>query len=38
MYGGWGTPKTELQSKADLNGDGLINGIDYSQFVQHFNK
>lgn len=38
MYAGWGTPKNDQQKKADLNGDGIINGIDYSIFLPNFNK
>jgi hypothetical protein len=38
MYAGWGTPKNEEQKNADLNGDGIINGIDYSIFLPHFNQ
>jgi len=36
MYSGWGTPTTDTQKKADLNNDGVINGLDYSQFLPQF--
>ena len=32
LYSAWGTPETDTQKKADLNGDGVVNGLDYSQF------
>lgn len=38
MYAGWGTPKNDQQKKADMNSDGIINGIDYSIFLPHFNS
>src|SRR3989344_986524 len=33
LYGAWGTPTTEIQKKADLNGDGVVNGLDYAKLV-----
>lgn len=38
IYSAWGNPKTELQKKADLNGDGAVNGLDYSLFLPQLNK
>jgi hypothetical protein len=38
LYSAWGTPKNEAQKKADLNQDGVVNGIDYSMFVPNFNQ
>lgn len=33
VYSAWGTPDTDLQKKADVNGDGVVNGLDYSLFL-----
>lgn len=38
MYSAWGNPQTDLQKKADINGDGIVNGIDYSLFLPRFKK
>ena len=36
LYSGWGTPQSDVQKKADLNKDQIINGIDYSSFLPKF--
>lgn len=33
MYSAWGNPETAAQEKADLNGDGAVNGMDYAAFL-----
>lgn len=33
MYSAWGEPDSDTQLKADLNGDGTINGMDYAQLL-----
>lgn len=38
LLSAWGNPQTDLQKKADLNGDGIVNGLDYSLFLPHLNK
>lgn len=38
IYSAWGNPQSELQKKADINGDGIVNGLDYSLFLPHFKK
>lgn len=36
MYVNWGIPKPEVGSKADLNGDGTVNGVDYAMLLKQF--
>ena len=38
LYSAWGTPETEAQKKADFNGDGVVNGLDYSKFLPQLKK
>lgn len=38
IYSAWGKPQTDLQKRADLNGDGAVNGLDYALFLPHLNK
>lgn len=38
LYSAWGTPETETQKKADINGDGVVNGLDYSKFLPQLKK
>lgn len=38
LYSAWGTPETETQKKADFNGDGIVNGLDYSKFLPQLKK
>lgn len=38
INGAWGIPKTDAQKKADINKDGVVNGLDYSLFLPKFQK
>lgn len=38
LYSAWGNPESELQKKADLNGDGVVNGLDYAQFLPRMKR
>lgn len=38
MYVNWGTPKPEAGTKADLNKDGVVNGVDYAMLLKQFNQ
>lgn len=38
IYSAWGTPITDTQKKADINGDGVVNGVDYSLFLPQMQK
>lgn len=38
LYSGWGDPETDTQKQADLNQDGVINGLDYARFLPKFQR
>ncbi len=38
MYNSWGIPNTEVKKRADINGDGIVNGLDYSQILPKFQQ
>lgn len=38
LYSAWGTPETEIQKKADINGDGVVNGLDYARFLPQLQR
>lgn len=38
IYSAWGQPENEIQEKADLNGDGVVNGLDYAKFLPNFRR
>lgn len=38
LYSAWGNPQTDTQKKADLNGDGVVNGLDYAKFLPNLKR
>lgn len=38
LYSAWGNPQSELQKKADVNSDGVVNGLDYAQFLPEMQR
>lgn len=38
LYSAWGKPETEVQKKADINGDGVVNGLDYAKFLPNLKR
>jgi hypothetical protein len=38
VYSAWGEPETDTQKKADINGDGVVNGLDYSKFLPYLKR
>lgn len=38
LYSAWGEPETEVQRKADINADGVVNGLDYAKFLPNLKR
>lgn len=38
LYSAWGEPETAVQRKADINGDGIVNGLDYARLLPQLKR
>lgn len=38
LYSAWGEPETDTQKRADINGDGVVNGLDYAKLLPQLKK